>query len=302
VSDFRRIAVVAKASSREAIQTAHELAEWMGRRGLEVALDAAALRAREPREIQVFDPEQRYDLVVVLGGDGTMLSVARSVAAGVPILGVNLGRLGFLTEVGRDELYPNLVKVLGGEYDIEARALFDVEVIRANGSSASRYRVLNDVVIAKSALARIIELDVSVNGVEVARYRADGLIISTPTGSTAYNLSAGGPILYPSLPVAVVTPICPHTLSQRPVVVPDRERVQVTLETPREEVYLTLDGQEGTTMGLQDRFAVSRSDQAVRLVKVAGRTFYDSLRSKLRWGGALGAPEPPEPSDGGGGG
>ncbi|HEX6200014.1 MAG TPA: NAD(+)/NADH kinase [Thermoanaerobaculia bacterium] len=302
MSGFRRIAVVAKASSREAIQTAHELAEWMGRRGLEVALDAAALRAREAREILVFDPEQSYDLVVVLGGDGTMLSVARSVAAGVPILGVNLGRLGFLTEVGRGELYPNLVKVLAGEHDIEERALFEVEVIRANGSSASRYRVLNDVVIAKSALARIIELDVAVNGVEVARYRADGLIISTPTGSTAYNLSAGGPILYPSLPVAVVTPICPHTLSQRPVVVPDRARIQVTLETPREEVYLTLDGQEGTTMGLQDRFVVYRSDQSVRLVKVTGRTFYDGLRSKLRWGGALGAPETPEPSGGSGGG
>lgn len=305
MSGFRRIAVVAKASSREAIQTAHELAEWMRRRDLRVALDAAALRARESREIEVFDPSEPYDLVVVLGGDGTMLSVARSVAAGVPILGVNLGRLGFLTEVGRGELYPNLVKVLGGEFRVEERALFDVEVIRANGSSTTRYRVFNDAVIAKSALARIIELDVTVDGVDVARYRADGLIVSTPTGSTAYNLSAGGPILFPLLPVAVVTPICPHTLSQRPVVVPDQERIEVTLETPREEVYLTLDGQEGTTVGFEDRFAVSRSEQGVRLVKVTGRTFYDSLRSKLRWGGPIGAPEPSgalDPSARGGGG
>ena len=301
MSGFRRIAVVAKASSREAIQTAHELAEWMGRRNLEVALDAGALRAREPRAIEVYEPGDSYDLVLVLGGDGTMLSVARSVAAGVPILGINLGRLGFLTEVGRGELYPNLVKVLNGDFAIEERALFDVEVIRANGSSATRYRVLNDVVIAKSALARIIELDVAVAGVDVARYRADGLIVSTPTGSTAYNLSAGGPILFPLLPVAVVTPICPHTLSQRPVVVPDQARVEVTLETPREEVYLTLDGQEGTTMGFEDCFAVSRSDQTVRLVKVTGRTFYDSLRSKLRWGGPIGAPESPDPSARGGG-
>lgn len=297
MSGFRRVAVVAKQSSREAIQTAHELAEWMERRGLEVAIDAAALRAREPRESAVFDPQEPYDLVVVLGGDGTMLSVARSLAAPVPILGVNLGRLGFLTEVGRGELYPNMVKVLGGDYGIEERAQFDVQVIRPNGGTATRFRVLNDVVIAKSALARIIELDVSVDGLQVARYRADGLIVSTPTGSTAYNLSAAGPILYPLLPVAVVTPICPHTLSQRPVVVPDDELIQVVLETPREEVYLTLDGQEGTTIGFQDRFTVCRSDHSVRLVKVTGRTFYDSLRSKLRWGGLTG-----EPANGSGGG
>lgn len=289
MSDFRRVAVVAKASSREARQTAHELADWLERRGLEVALDAAACRGHRPPRAVTFDPAAAYDLAVVLGGDGTMLSVARSLREGTPILGVNLGHLGFLTEVGRGELYPNLVKVLAGDYRLEERAQLDVELERAGGGT-SRYRVLNDAVIAKSALARIIELDVSVAGLSVARYRADGLIISTPTGSTAYNLSADGPILYPLLPVAVLTPICPHTLSQRPVVIPDDERIQVVLETPREEVYLTLDGQEGTTMGFRDRISVARSARSVRLVKVSGRTFYDSLRGKLRWGGLSGEP------------
>ena len=269
MTDFRRVAVVAKASSREAIQTAHELAEWLERKGLEVALDGAALRAGQPHDARPFDPAAAYDLVVVLGGDGTMLSVARSLRGEVPILGVNLGHLGFLTEVGRGELYPNLVKVLAGEFRIEERAQLDVELRRANGTS-SAYRVLNDAVIAKSALARIIELDVSVHGLAVARYRADG------------------PILYPLLPVAVLTPICPHTLSQRPVVIPDDEAIEVVLETPREEVYLTLDGQEGTTMGYQDRISVTRSERSVRLVKVTGRSFYDSLRAKLRWGGLSG--------------
>lgn len=296
MTDFRRVAVVAKASSREAIQTAHELAAWLERRGLTVALDGAALRAGQPHDARPFDPAAPYDLVVVLGGDGTMLSVARSLREEVPILGVNLGHLGFLTEVGRGELYPNLVKVLSGDFRIEERAQLDVELRRTNGASSS-YRVLNDAVIAKSALARIIELDFSVEGLSVARYRADGLIIATPTGSTAYNLSADGPILYPLLPVAVLTPICPHTLSQRPVVIPDHESIQVVLETPREEVYLTLDGQEGTTMGFGDRIAVTRSRRSVRLVKVSGRTFYDSLRGKLRWGGLTG--EAGGPSEGG---
>ncbi len=296
MSPFRRIGVVPKATSREAVHTAHELAVWLVARGLEAALDGAALRSGAPAGVETFDPAGAYDLVVVLGGDGTMLSVARSLKQEAPILGVNLGHLGFLTEVGRGELYPNLVKVLAGDYRIEKRGLFDVELRRSGGGSA-RFQVLNDAVIAKSALARIIELDVSVDRLSVARYRADGLIISTPTGSTAYNLSAGGPIIYPLLPVAVITPICPHTLSQRPVVVPDDEQIEIVLETPREEVYLTLDGQEGTTMGYRDRISVARSARHVQLVKTTSRTFFDSLRGKLRWGGLSGDPHFRSPDD-----
>ena len=196
--------------------------------------------------------------MVVLGGDGTLLSAARALTAPVPILGVNLGNLGFLTEINRGELYPAMVQVLAGRFKIEERSLFDVELQR-NGSGSLRFRVLNDAVITKSALARIIELTLRIDGHLIARFRADGLIISTPTGSTAYNLSAGGPILSPLLPVAVLTPICPHALSLRPIVVPDTGSIEITLETQREEVYLTLDGQEGTSVGYRDVVRISRS-------------------------------------------
>jgi NAD+ kinase len=211
------------------------------------------------------------------------LAVARTLGDGVPILGVNLGNLGFLTEIGRVELYPSLVDILAGRYEIEERSQLDVEVERAEGGRSS-YRILNDAVIAKSALARIIQLTLRVDGRLVTSYRSDGLIVSTPTGSTAYNLSAGGPIVHPKLAVAVLTPICPHTFSFRPIVVPDRSRVEVTLETQKEEVYLTLDGQEGTSLGFRDTVVVKRSDVSAHLVKVSGRNFYHSLRGKLHWG------------------
>ena len=291
---FQRVGVVAKVASRDAVHTAHELAEWLRRRNLEVALDEATLRARGVEGERPFSGRDAYDLVVVLGGDGTLLSVARTLTPGVPILGVNLGNLGFLTEINRGELYPAMIQVLAGRYRIEERSLFDVELQR-NGGAPVSYRVLNDAVITKSALARIIELTLKVEGHLIARFRSDGIIISTPTGSTAYNLSAGGPIVNPLLPVAVLTPICPHALSMRPIVVPDAGPIEVTLETQREEVYLTLDGQEGTSLGFRDTVRITRSAASVRLAKVSGRSFYGSLRVKLRWGGLAGEQEDGEP-------
>jgi NAD+ kinase len=289
-SKFQRVGIVAKASSREAVATSQELAEWLRRRGVEAALDDAALRD--------------CDIVVVLGGDGTLLSVARTLSGSTPILGVNLGNLGFLTEISRGELYPTLVQVLAGRFKTEKRSLFDVE-LRRNGGEPVSFRVLNDAVITKGALARIIELTLRVEDHLIARFRADGLIISTPTGSTAYNLSAGGPILNPLLPVAVLTPICPHALSLRPIVVPDAGPIEVTLETQREEVFLTLDGQEGTALGYGDTVCISRSAATVRLAKLGERSFYDSLRGKLRWGGLTEpgpGPDKGEPGAGGSGG
>ncbi len=292
---FERVGVVAKRGSRQAVRTAHELAEWLRRRGVAVALDEATLRAGGGQEEAApFEPGGDYDLVVALGGDGTLLATARTLAEGVPILGVNLGSLGFLTEIHRAELYPTLVQVLAGRFATEQRRLLDVEVRRRGGGAAASYRVLNDAVVTKGALARIIELTIRVDGNVVARYRSDGLILSTPTGSTAYNLSAGGPILHPLLTVAVLTPICPHTLSLRPIVVPDNAAIEVTLETDREEVYLTLDGQEGTSLGAGDTVRATRSRAKVRLVKPGGRSFYDALRGKLRWGGLEAAEEPEE--------
>ena len=282
-SETRKIAVVAKRVSQEALETAVELAHWLRRRQLGVALEETILEADPEVQAEAFDRSEIYDLVVVLGGDGTLLSVARSLADSIPILGVNMGNLGFLTEVPRSELYPSIMKFLEGDYEVDERALLDVSLRRATGEEVS-YRVLNDAVINKSALARIIELVVTVDGHRVATYRSDGLIISTPTGSTAYNLAAGGPILNPQLPVVVVTPICPHTLTLRPIVVPDSASVELRLETSHEEVYLTLDGQEGTQIECGDTIRLRRSNDVVRLVKTSDRTFYDSLRDKLRWG------------------
>lgn len=280
---IRRVGIAVKEKSRETVHLADELAEWLKRRKVEVALDEAIIRARGLDDVHPFRPGETCDLVVVLGGDGTLLSVARSLPEETAILGVNMGTLGFLTEINRAELYPSLVEVLAGRYQTERRSLLSCELKRASGSTVS-YQVLNDVVITKSALARIIHLAASIDGRLIANYRSDGLIISTPTGSTAYNLSAGGPIVYPSLPVAVLTPICPHALTMRPLVVPDSSQIEVTLNTPQEEVYLTLDGQEGTTLGYRDTICVESTGLVVTLVKVSGRTFYDALRSKLRWG------------------
>jgi NAD+ kinase len=281
---IQRVGVVAKVGSREAVHTAHELAEWLRRRDLEVILDEPTLRAQGLDGETPFRAGDPCDLVVVLGGDGSLLAVARGLTSGVPILGVNLGNLGFLTEINRGELYPAMVQVLAGEFETEERSLLDVELRRSGGGSSS-FRVLNDAVVTKSALARIIQLTLEVDGHLIARYRSDGLIISTPTGSTAYNLSAGGPIVHPMLPVVLLTPICPHALSLRPIVVPATGLIEVTLETQREEVYLTLDGQEGTSLGHRDVVRITRSPNVVRLVKAHVRSFYDNLRGKLRWGG-----------------
>lgn len=277
------VGVVAKRAPAAAA-VAHELAEWLARRGHPVLLDPVTRADIARTDLGELTAAARCDLIVVLGGDGTLLSVARRHAGGPPILGVNLGRLGFLTEVARDDLYPALVDILAGRFEVEERSLFEVLLARADGRKR-RYLALNDAVITKTALARIIELHVSVDGRPVSRYRADGLVISTPTGSTAYNLSAGGPILHPQLPVAVLTPICPHTLTLRPLVVPDTSVVEVTLETPRESVYLTVDGQEGDEMGEGDRVRIRRHADPVRLVRTGDpRSIFEGLRSKLHWG------------------
>jgi NAD+ kinase len=294
---IRRVGVVAKARSHEAVEAAFELGEWLRRRDLEVALDAATREAHAAGAAAVpdgrlvlrgpaFSPEEEFDLLVVLGGDGTLLSVARHFTHGVPILGVNLGNLGFLTEIARAELYPAMVQVLADKFEIEQRALFDVALERAGGRGEKlQFRVLNDAVVTKTALSRIIELTLEIDGNLIARYRSDGLIISTPTGSTAYSLSAGGPVVNPLLPVAVLTPICPHALSLRPMVVPASSRMQVTLETDREEVFLTLDGQEGTSLNRGDAVVVSQGSASVHLVRLGAHAFYENLRRKLRWGG-----------------
>ncbi len=266
MTNIDQVAVVAKRDSERAAATAAEVERWLRDRGVSV----------------VGADSGEAGLILVLGGDGTLLSVARN-RPGVPIVGVNLGTLGYLAEIGREGLYANLGAILEGRFEVEERLLLDVELRRETGRVSS-YRALNDAVVHKSALARMIHLEVEIDGDPVACYRSDGLIVSTPTGSTAYSLSAGGPILYPTLPVALLTPISPHTLSMRPIVVPETSVVTMTLGSRDEEVYLTLDGQEGARLAGGDRVAVTASASRALLARACGQTHYDALRSKLGWG------------------
>ncbi len=224
------------------------------------------------------------DLIIALGGDGTLLGIARDVGTRpIPILGVNLGRLGFLTEVHPDGIESVLSAALRGECDVDERSRLEVSVL-SDDAEVMRELVLNDAVLTKgTALARMIELEVRVDDLLVASYRSDGLIVATPTGSTAYNLSAGGPLLDPHIPAMVLNPICPHTLTQRPLVLPDDISVEVRLLSS-EEVTLTLDGQVGVPIGPGDQIRISRSAHPVRLLTLVGKSHFETLRAKLRWG------------------
>ncbi len=224
------------------------------------------------------------DLVIVLGGDGSVLAVARAIGERpTPILGVNLGRLGFLTDTAPESALSVVEAALRGECGVSERSRLEVAWIRADGSG-ERELVLNDAVVTKgTALARMIDLEVRVEGALVASYRSDGLIVATPTGSTAYNLSAGGPLVAPDLPAIVLTPICPHTLSQRPFVLPDHVQVDVALRSAS-DAELTLDGQVGRTLGARDRLRITRSKHPVRFVVPPGHSYFETLRAKLRWG------------------
>jgi NAD+ kinase len=224
------------------------------------------------------------EIIIVLGGDGTMLSTCRLVAdKGVPVLGINIGGLGFITEVQLDKLYETMEKVLSGECPIEERLMLTAQVRRL-GELIAEYIVLNEVVINKAALARIIDLETYVNQNYVTTFKADGLIISTPTGSTAYSLSAGGPILYPTLDNIIITPICPHTLTNRAMVLPGDSIIKVILRSPTERVYLTMDGQVGFSVMQNDVIEVSKAPFKTRLLIPCDRDYFQILRTKLKWG------------------
>jgi NAD+ kinase len=232
------------------------------------------------------EPEKlaaNVDLVLVLGGDGTMIATSRMVGdTEVPVIGINYGGLGYLAEFRIEELYSALESILSGNYRLDKRVMLSVEL--AGAEEATRNRVLNDVVINKSALARIIEIEAYLNGQFINSFRADGLIVSTPTGSTAYNLSAGGPVIFPSMNAIVITPICPFTLSNRPIVVPDDAIIELRLKTDKEDVALTLDGQVGFPLKVDDRVIIRKSKTTFNLVQPMNRNYFDVLRDKLRWG------------------
>lgn len=281
---IRKVGLIFKRHDPHVRSIVTEVVPWLQARGIEVFLEQP-LTDQYPVKAAVAAPEimvDRVDLVAVFGGDGTLLYAARLVAGSEkPIMGVNLGALGFLTEVRLEEMWPALEAVLSGNYLLDARMLLDVEVLR-RGTSPVRYLALNDGVINRGTLARIIDLEISVDSEKVTRTRADGLIVATPTGSTAYSLAAGGPILHPGMNALIITPICPHTLTNRPVVIPAGATVGVSLRHGT-EVMLTIDGQVGTALEQDDTVVFRKAANSLRLVRVAGSSFFRLLREKLKW-------------------
>ena len=287
---MRNIGIAAKTSSPAALEYAVQVARDLRQRGFNVCFDdvtAAALGNEVATCVNRSDLGSTSDLLITFGGDGTLLSVARHAPANVPVLGVNMGTLGFLTEVRLEEFPGLLERVLQNDYLVEPRVTFIVTVSGPDREDR-QYRVLNDAAINKSALARIIEMRVSVAGLFVSTFRGDGLIVATPTGSTAYNLSAGGPIVYPTMNAVVITPICPHMITNRPLVLPDELDIEIGIVTPAEEqeIYLTLDGQEGMPINENDRVCIRKSLESVLLVQSPDKNYFDVLRSKLKWGEA----------------
>ena len=283
---MKRVGLVAKPDAVEAQRVVLTLLDWLAARGLTVVLEkktaglapavsvASATKSELPGQV---------DAVIVLGGDGTLLSMARAVGdLGVPILGINLGGLGFLTATTLDELLPAMEALLAGDMAVEERMMLSARLLRT-GQPVGDYVALNDVVITKSAMSRIIDLSVSVDGRHATAYRADGLIISTPTGSTAYNLSTGGPILFPTMDAVVLTPIAPHTLSNRPIVLPGGQRIDVTLRGDQ-DVMLTMDGQVGVPLRERDTVEVGKAPARIRLLRFDQKDFFSVLRTKLKWG------------------
>jgi NAD+ kinase len=291
ISSVKRIGIVLKPHQPDALKTMCELTIWLAQRGITPLGGPEIERARIEQqtgcsvaEVAAEKLAASVDLILVLGGDGTMIATARRMGdTEVPVLGVNYGGLGYLAEFRIEELFSALESILAGEFRLDKRVMLDVELIRGE-EQVTRNRVLNDVVINKSALARIIEIEAYLSQQFVNSFRADGLIVSTPTGSTAYNLSAGGPVIYPSMNAVVITPICPFTLSNRPIVVPDDAVIELCLKTAQEDVALTLDGQVGFPLRIEDRVVIRKSRTTFNLVQPANRNYFDVLRDKLRWG------------------
>lgn len=282
---MKSVGISAKVTSRKALEFASKVIADLRSRGLTVCLDfATADKLGDPGPCRAkTELGKGNDLLITFGGDGTLLSVARQAPANVPIIGVNMGTLGFLTEIRVDEFPSILDRTLAGDYATEARVRFDV-IVEGQEREPKTYRVLNDATINKSALARIVEMKVNVSGQFVSTFRADGLIVSTPTGSTAYNLSAGGPIVYPTMSAVIITPICPHMLTNRPIVLPDDLQIEISIVTKKQEVFLTLDGQEGLPITDRDRVCVKKSKETVLFVQSPDKNYFDVLRTKLKWG------------------
>lgn len=274
---IQHISIVVKKNA-SAVQAGEALQSWLAARNVR-----SNLLLNEPEPDIPPLPEQT-EVIVVFGGDGTLLSAGRHYGRhGAPILGVNVGGLGFITAIGLEKLYPILEKILHHDFQVEARMLLTGTVIR-QGEVFCRQSVLNDVVINKGALARIVELKTYIDNEYLTTYRADGLIVSTPTGSTAYTLGAGGPIVFPTLQAITLIPICPFTLTNRPLILPDGFSISVVLDDRSRDVYLTFDGQVGLALQPQDIVEIKKADGAINLIKSPYKSYFEILRTKLRWG------------------
>jgi NAD+ kinase len=281
----KKIGLFCKPKAPSAANTLSKLIHWLRKLNCQVFLDTAtATIINESSSHSKATISEIADLLIVLGGDGTLLSVARAAHPhNVPILAVNLGSLGFLAEISLDELYPTLENILNEKFKIESRMLLNAYIWR-NGKKVEDYNVLNDIVINKGVVARVINLQVLVDGQYMTSYRADGLIIATPTGSTAYSLSAGGPIIHPSMQTLVLSPICPFTLTNRSILIPDQSIIQVKLDAEYNDVRVTLDGQESYKMKAGDILEIQKTKTTLQLIKGPNKNYYKILRKKLHWG------------------
>ena len=284
---IRTVGIISRPRREDIARVVPPLIEWLRAHGVEVVCDSETGECIGPLTGQTRKREElpaHSDLLIVLGGDGTLLSAARLAAARqVPILAVNLGGMGFLTTVPQEELYQILEEIFSEKHRVSERVLLEARIVR-DGAVIRRQIALNDAVLNKAALARIMDVVLRVDGEYVTTYKADGLILSTPTGSTAYSLAAGGPIVYPTVESFVVTPICPHTLTNRPLVIPDTAKIEIDFQSEDAAVFLTLDGQIGIELARGDHIVVRKAQEKLRLVRPAKKTYFEILRSKLKWG------------------
>ena len=283
---IKKIGIVSKPKKAEIREIVPPLVEWLRERDIEVSIDKETGSILESSEKCLTRNELpgKVDLLIVLGGDGTLLAAARALYRHeVPIFAVNLGDLGFLTVITQDEMYAALEGVLSGNYRSERRVQIEGELVRAD-EVLSTFRALNDVVLNKGAIARIQDFEVYADGEFISNYKSDGLIVSTPTGSTAYSLAAGGPVVSPSVEAFIVTPICAHTLTNRPLVLRDSANIEIVVKSQREAAYLTVDGQVGIATHSEDIIRVRKSDSFVELIQPPQRNYYEILRQKLKWG------------------
>jgi len=283
---MQNIGIIIKRSNQRALEIGIKLCGWLLKEcGKNIFCEAELANPLQISGLTKAEIATRSDLIVVLGGDGTLLSIARYIKENSrPVLGVNLGGLGFLTAITLDELFLVMAEVLAGNFSLSRRMVLNVSLYRKD-KKISCHNVLNDIVINKGAMARIIDLNTVIDNKLVNTFKSDGLIFSTPTGSTGYSLSAGGPIVYPTLNSITIAPICPHTLSNRPLIVPPEVTIETTLtSTDSDDVFLTLDGQSGFPMQPLDRIVITKSDHNIELVTPPSKTYFEVLRNKLKWG------------------